>query len=117
MFGLTCEEEIKKLPPFEGKSSDKIFRTLDSENFYMIRNTDKSQVFAKYTSDDNMYAVVRIDKGDSILPEDHAGHVDHAHKETITDFKVKNNAGYTKKVQNIMIEEKYQMIISKYIYQ
>ena len=83
----------------------------------MIRNTDKSQVFAKYTSDDNMYAVVRIDKGDSILPEDHAGHVDHAHKETITDFKVKNNAGYTKKVQNIMIEEKYQMIISKYIYQ
>ena len=74
-----------------------ILRRLDSENYYMIRNTDKSQVFAKYTADDNMYAVVRIDKADPTLREEYAGRIDHAHKETATDFKVKNNAGYTKR--------------------
>lgn len=61
----------------------------------MIRNTDKSQVFAKYTADDNMYAVVRIDKGDPTLREEYAGRIDHAHKETATDFKVRNDKGYT----------------------
>ena len=95
VLGLTCEEEIKKLPPFEGRSSDEILRTLDRENFYMIRNTVKSQVFAKYTADDNMYAVVRIDKGNPTLREDYAGRMDHVHKETATDFEVRNDKGYT----------------------
>ena len=90
VLGLTCEEEIKKLPPFQGLSADEIIRKLESENYYMIRNTDQSKIFIKYTADDNMYASVRIDKGNPRLQEGFAGRIDHAHKETATDYEVNN---------------------------
>lgn len=63
IFGLTtCKEEIRVLPRLENMTRDQIFRILDEKGFYMIKNDDDFS-FAKYTYEDDKYAVVRVDKG------------------------------------------------------
>ena len=98
IFGLTtCEEEIRALPRLENMTRDQIFRILDEKGFYMIKNDDGDFSFAKYTYEDDKYAVVRVDKGNKDLDPSFAGYVDHAHKETSKDIRFdENGLGFTK---------------------
>ena len=76
---------------------DQIFRILDEKGFYMIKNDDGDFSFAKYTYEDDKYAVVRVDKGNKDLDPSFAGYVDHAHKETSKGIRFdENGLGFTK---------------------
>jgi len=92
VFGLaTCEEEIRTLPRFEGMTRDEILKILDERGYYMIKNDNGDLSFAKYTYEDDKYAIVRLDKGNEDLDPSFAGYVDHAHKETSNDIRFDEN--------------------------
>ena len=100
VFGLaTCEEEIKKLPPFTGLSREEIHKIANDYDYVEVKNYNGNQTFLKDT-DDGKYAVIRTDKANpnSNPNPNKADYVAHSHKETATDFIVDSNGqGATRK--------------------
>ena len=76
---------------------DEILKILDERGYYMIKNDNGDFSFAKYTYEDDKYAIVRVDKGNEDIDPSFAGYVDHAHKQTSEDIEFdEQDLGFTK---------------------
>ena len=111
LFGLaTCEEEIKKLPPFTGLSREEIHKIANDYDYVEVKNHNGNQTFLKDT-DDGKYAVIRTDSANPNSGPDKADSVAHSHKETATDFFPDSNGqGFTRKRDTTVYNDSGEVI-------